>query len=297
MARNISFMWYMITMRWFSMDTIDLHTHSTFSDGTFTPLQLVKYAEEKGLKAFALTDHDTTEGVKEAKSIETNVEVISGVEISTRYDKKEIHIVGLYVNENDADLNKQLKYYREKRVTRNFEILEKLNSLGVNITIDDVKESCTGDVISRAHIAKALVSKGFVGSYTEAFDRYLGDNKCAYVPRETLNYEESMELITKAGGVPVLAHPLLYKMSDTNLENMMVKLRQKGLKAVEVYYSTHSNSDTQHIMAMANRVGLIYSGGSDFHGATKPKIDMGTGMGKLAVPYEILEKIRGERNG
>ena len=279
------------------MDTIDLHTHSTFSDGTFTPLQLVKYAEEKGLKAFALTDHDTTEGVKEAKSIETNVEVISGVEISTRYDKKEIHIVGLYVNENDADLNKQLKYYREKRVTRNFEILEKLNSLGVNITIDDVKESCTGDVISRAHIAKALVSKGFVGSYTEAFDRYLGDNKCAYVPRETLNYEESMELITKAGGVPVLAHPLLYKMSDTNLENMMVKLRQKGLKAVEVYYSTHSNSDTQHIMAMANRVGLIYSGGSDLHGATKPKIDMGTGMGKLAVPYEILEKIRGERNG
>ena len=279
------------------MDTIDLHTHSSFSDGTFTPLQLVKYAEEKGLKAFALTDHDTTEGVKEAKSIETNVEVISGVEISTRYDKKEIHIVGLYVNENDADLNKQLKYYREKRVTRNFEILEKLNSLGVNITIDDVKESCTGDVISRAHIAKALVSKGFVGSYTEAFDRYLGDNKCAYVPRETLNYEESMELITKAGGVPVLAHPLLYKMSDTNLENMMVKLRQKGLKAVEVYYSTHSNSDTQHIMAMANRVGLIYSGGSDFHGATKPKIDMGTGMGKLAVPYEILEKIRGERNG
>lgn len=287
----------MITMRWFSMDTIDLHTHSTFSDGTFTPLQLVKYAEEKGLKAFALTDHDTTEGIKEAKSIETNVEVISGVEISTRYDKKEIHIVGLYVNENDADLNKQLKYYREKRVTRNFEILEKLNSLGVDITIDDVKESCTGDVISRAHIAKALVSKGFVGSYTEAFDRYLGDNKCAYVPRETLNYEESMELITKAGGVPVLAHPLLYKMSDTNLENMMVKLRQKGLKAVEVYYSTHSNSDTQHIMAMANRVGLIYSGGSDFHGATKPKIDMGTGMGKLAVPYEILEKIRGERNG
>lgn len=279
------------------MDTIDLHTHSTFSDGTFTPSQLVKYAEEKGLKAFALTDHDTTEGVKEAKSIETNVEVISGVEISTRYDKKEIHIVGLYVNENDTDLNKQLKYYREKRVTRNFEILEKLNSLGVDITIDDVKESCTGDVISRAHIAKALVSKGFVGSYAEAFDRYLGDNKCAYVPRETLNYEESMELITKAGGVPVLAHPLLYKMSDTNLENMMVKLRQKGLKAVEVYYSTHSNSDTQHIMAMANRVGLIYSGGSDFHGATKPKIDMGTGMGKLAVPYEILEKIRGERNG
>lgn len=279
------------------MDTIDLHTHSTFSDGTFTPLQLVKYAEEKGLKAFAITDHDTTEGIKEAKSIETNVEVISGVEISTRYDKKEIHIVGLYVNENDADLNKQLKYYREKRVTRNFEILEKLNSLGVDITIDDVKESCTGDVISRAHIGKALVSKGFVGSYTEAFDRYLGDNKCAYVPRETLNYEESMELITKAGGVPVLAHPLLYKMSDTNLENMMVKLRQKGLKAVEVYYSTHSNSDTQHVMAMANRVGLIYSGGSDFHGATKPKIDMGTGMGKLAVPYEILEKIRGERNG
>ena len=279
------------------MDTIDLHTHSTFSDGTFTPLQLVKYAEEKGLKAFALTDHDTTEGIKEAKSIETNVEVISGVEISTRYDKKEIHIVGLYVNENDTDLNKQLKYYREKRVTRNFEILEKLNSLGVDITIDDVKESCTGDVISRAHIAKALVSKGFVGSYTEAFDRYLGDNKCAYVPRETLNYEESMELITKAGGVPVLAHPLLYKMSDTNLENMMVQLRQKGLKVVEVYYSTHSNSDTQHVMAMANRVGLIYSGGSDFHGATKPKIDMGTGMGKLAVPYEILEKIRGERNG
>ena len=121
--------------------------------------------------------------------------------------------------------------------------------------------------------------------------------KCMAGILPPMNYEESMELITKAGGVPVLAHPLLYKMSDTNLENMMVKLRQKGLKAVEVYYSTHSNSDTQHIMAMANRVGLIYSGGSDFHGATKPKIDMGTGMGKLAVPYEILEKIRGERNG
>ncbi len=279
------------------MDTIDLHTHSTFSDGTFTPSQLVRYAGEKGLKAFALTDHDTTEGVKEAKAVETDVEVISGVEISTVYDKKEIHIVGLYVNENDVDLNRQLKYYREKRVTRNLEILEKLNSLGVNITIDDVKESCTGDVISRAHIAKALASKGFVSSYSEAFDRYLGDNKCAYVPRETLNYAESMELVIKAGGVPVLAHPLLYKMSDTNLENMMVKLRQKGLKAVEVYYSTHNNSDIKHLMAMADRVGLVYSGGSDFHGATKPKIDMGTGMGKLAVPYEILEKIRGEKIG
>lgn len=187
----------MITMRWFSMDTIDLHTHSTFSDGTFTPLQLVKYAEEKGLKAFAITDHDTTEGIKEAKSIETNVEVISGVEISTRYDKKEIHIVGLYVNENDADLNKQLKYYREKRVTRNFEILEKLNSLGVDITIDDVKESCTGDVISRAHIAKALVSKGFVGSYTEAFDRYLGDNKCAMCLEKPLIMKKVWSLLQR----------------------------------------------------------------------------------------------------
>lgn len=279
------------------MDTIDLHTHSTFSDGTFTPAELVKYAEEKGLKAFALTDHDTTEGILEAKKVDTSTEVISGVEISTKYDKKEIHIVGLFLNERDADLNRQLKYYREKRVARNFEILEKLSKLEVNISIEDVRESCTGDVISRAHIAKALLAKGYVSSYQEAFDRYLGDGKSAYVPRETLDYEESIELISKAGGVAVLAHPLLYKMSDTNLENMLVKLKQKGLKAVEVYYSTHTPSDTEHLKAMAKRTGLLPSGGSDFHGATKPKIDLGTGLGKLAVPFEILEKLRGEKNG
>lgn len=279
------------------METIDLHTHSTFSDGTFTPSQLVEYAEKKGLKAFALTDHDTIEGVAEAKSVKSNVEVISGVEISTKYDKKEIHIVGLFVDEKSVDLNRQLKHYREKRVTRNFEIIERLNSLGVELTIEDVQECCTGDVISRAHIAKALTAKGYTGSYQEAFDRYLSEGKPAYVPRETLSCGESMELIAGAGGVPVLAHPFLYKMSGASIEKMLVQLKKQGLKGVEVYYSSHTSYETRRIKEMADRVGLLYSGGSDFHGSVKPKIDMGTGLGKLAVPYELLDKLRSEING
>lgn len=284
------------------MNLVDLHTHSTHSDGTFAPKELVRYAKEKGLTAIALTDHDTVSGAGEAKQAgkELGIEVISGVELSTDYSDIEIHIVGLFIDDKNEYLLKELEELRTKRNERNGNMINRLRELGIDINLDDVIECSGGKVISRAHIAKALVKKGYAGSINEAFERYIGAGKPAYIKRENLSWRKSFELIHNSGGVAVLAHPLQYKLGTKFLQQMLSDLSDGGLNAIEVYYSTHTSADIKYVKRLADMYGLAYSGGSDFHGENKPKLDLGCGYGKLEVREEILDnlkKLRGEING
>ena len=275
------------------MRYIDLHTHSTASDGTYTPSELVKYAAEKELAAIALTDHDTLDGVAEAKAAgeKYGVRVIAGAEFSTVYEKISLHIVGLFLPENSKKISERLEYMKNARLTRNDKMLANLREEGIEITMEELKENFPDRIISRAHIAQLMQKKGCVGSKNEAFDRYIGDKCKAYVEKESLTPEETVGLIKDAGGVSVWAHPLLCKLSDKNTEKMAERLKTYGLDAIEAYYPTHKPADTKYIKTIAQKYGLELSGGSDFHGSMKPGLDLGTGYGDLAVPYEVLEKL------
>lgn len=276
------------------MNTVDLHTHSTYSDGTFTPRELISYASKKELRAVALTDHDTLEGIPEAVHYggKYGVEVISGIEISTEYENNELHIVGLFVSNENAELVSALENLKRSRENRNIEMVEKLNQIGVNISYDNILKRADGGIVTRAHIAREIIANGYASSNNEVFDRYIGDHCQAYVKRSVMSWQDTLYLIAKAGGLPVLAHPLQYKLSERRLEMIVSDLASHGLAAIEAYYSTHSPSDIKYIKDLAKKNGLRLSGGSDFHGANKPKLDLGTGYGGLEVPYEVLDNLR-----
>jgi hypothetical protein len=274
---------------------IDLHTHTTFSDGTLTPTQLVEYASEKGLSAVAITDHDCTDGLREAKLCgeKVGVEVIPGIEISAEYENDELHIVGLFIDGDNAELNSILKELRDKRTARNKLVVEKFNELGIPLTYEEVEKTAEGAIITRAHFAKALLKNGYVTSVKEAFDRYIGDNKPAYIRRELPVWKDAIKFIRNAGGVAVLAHPLLYKLGQRRLETIIRDLALAGLTGIEAYYSTHTPSDVKYIKMIAQKYRLKLSGGSDYHGDNKPLLDLGTGYGNLVVPYEVLTELKG----
>ncbi len=276
------------------MNTVDLHTHSTCSDGTFTPKELVAYGKKKGLKAIALTDHDTLDGIPEALYYgeKFGIEVIPGIEISTEYENNELHIVGLFVSDESAELKSAIENLRESRKLRNIEMVEKLNNIGVNISYENVLKRAGGGIVTRAHIAGEVIASGYASSNNEVFERYIGKDKPAYIKRNLMPWQDTVYLIKNSGGLPVLAHPLLYKLSDRRLEMIVSDLANHGLYAIEAYYSTHSPAEIKYVKALAEKNGLKLSGGSDFHGANKPKIDLGTGYGSLQVPYEVLENLR-----
>ncbi|MDO5389201.1 MAG: PHP domain-containing protein [Clostridia bacterium] len=278
------------------MNNVDLHTHSLYSDGTFTPDEIVKYANEKGLRAIALTDHDTLSGINEAKTAgeKYGVEIIPGIEVSTEYDETEIHIVGLFVNEN-TEFNNALKELRESREKRNIQMVEKLNrETDIKIKYEDVLKRVEGGIVTRAHIAREIIDKGYASSNNEVFEKYIGKGKPGYVKRSVMDWRDTLKYIICSGGLPVLAHPLLYKISSKYLEKIIEELAEKGLAAVEAYYSTHSPSDVKYVKSLCVKYGLKISGGSDFHGSNKPKIDLGTGYGNLCVPYSVLEGLKEE---
>lgn len=280
------------------MKYIDLHVHSTVSDGTLTPTELVDRALEMGLSAFALTDHDTIRGVAEAKgradwhkSQGHNIEVYSGVEISAAYKERDIHILGLLVNENDEILDRILNNFLENRNRRNERMLEKFAEYGIELTMEDLTEDAPSAVITRAHFATALIKKGLVSSVQEAFEKYVGDNGPCYIPREYMSPEQAISSIKKAGGVPILAHPLLYNLPHDELYALVDRLKKAGLKGIEVYYSNNRGQDEVNVKALANHFGLVATGGSDFHGSVKPHIELGIGRGNLKIPYSVLENV------
>jgi predicted metal-dependent phosphoesterase TrpH len=274
---------------------IDLHIHTTESDGTLTPSQVVRYAKEKGLKAVAITDHDTIHGNEEAikEGVNEGVEVIPGVEISVDYSPGTMHMLGYFITTEDPILNEKLTLLQDSRADRNPRIIEKLNKLGLSLTYDEVVQVSGGGQVGRPHMAQVLMKKGYTKSIKEAFDKYLGKGAPAYLDKFRLSAVEAITMITDAGGIPVLAHPFtLYCKSSDELDALVEKLVNQGLQGLEVYYSEHDERKTSSYKLLAKRYNLAITGGSDFHGKNIKGIDLGTGRGKLKIPYTVLENLK-----
>lgn len=282
------------------MKAIDLHTHTCKSDGSYTPTELVDYAIEKNLAAIAITDHDSIEGLDEAVAHAAalkerglpSVEVIPGIEFSTKYGNQDVHIVGLYISYDRESFRKALDDFVNSRTGRNIKMCENLRSAGLDITYEKLLAMYPGAVITRAHYASYLVEHGYVKSRQDAFAKYLGDHTKYFVPREKVTPSQAVKLILKAGGVPILAHPPLYHMGNSRLESLVSSLKADGLMGIEVFYSTYNNQDVRDMQRLADQYDLLVSGGSDFHGANKPGLDLGCGYGKLYVPEDALLKIK-----
>nr|WP_245661962.1 PHP domain-containing protein [Melghirimyces thermohalophilus] len=247
------------------MDLLDLHVHTTASDGMFSPAAVVEMAKEKNLYGIAITDHDTVDGVKEAmaRGKELGIQVVPGVEISTVAHGKDIHMLGYFVDRTDEAFRLRLQEQREARQRRNELLLEKLNSLGISITMEEVraKKKDGKTNVGRPHFAEVLVEKGVVQSMNEAFDRYLGKDGAAYVITPRIHPEEAIHVIREAGGVPVLAHPGLYGEDE-----LVLHLAQQGLAGIEVNHPDHDDEMRARYREMARRFQLPTTGGSDFHG-------------------------------
>ena len=282
------------------MRAIDLHTHTSKSDGSYTPTELVDYAIEKNLAAVAITDHDSIEGLDEAVAHAAalkerglpSVEVIPGIEFSTKYEKQDVHIVGLYISYDGQAFQDALGGFVDSRINRNRKMCANLQGAGIDITYEKLLAMYPDAVITRAHYASYLLENGYVKSRQDAFARYLGDHTKYFVPREKVTPAQAVELIVKAGGVPILAHPPLYHMGNDRLDALVSFLKADGLMGIEVFYSTYSNQDVRDMQRLADKYELLVSGGSDFHGANKPGLDLGCGYGRLFVPEEALWKIK-----
>lgn len=288
------------------MNIVDLHVHSTRSDGSMTPAELVNYAAAKGLSAFALTDHDTTAGVEEAiqeakkhnLAIQENfekglmLEVIPGIELSTEYQGKDIHILGLYIDHHSPAFKEKIQEFVDSRILRNQKMCASLAADGIDISYEKLLAENPNAIITRSHYAKYLLNHGYTTSIKEAFDRYIGDHAKHFIPREKITPVQAVSLIHDAKGLAFLAHPTLYHMSNRNLETLIQQLKDAGLDGIEAVYSTYTQGEERQIRTLASKYGLLISGGSDFHGSIKPKLDLAVGYGRLFIPESILDAIK-----
>ncbi len=277
---------------------IDLHTHSTASDGSFSPEEIIQAAvkltsKENNPVFLSLTDHDTVSGIesfeKAASKYKDRLTAIPGIEISTDYHGVEIHILGYNIDQKNPLLLDKLKRYRDSRDSRNEKIIQKLQGIGIQISMEDIQPEKPGETIARPHIAKQLMKKKYVASVQEAFDKYLGNGKSCYVERIMPTPQEAITLIQHCGGTPVLAHLMLYtKLSSLQKNSMVRELKEAGLIGIETYHSSHSPIDEEYIKSLAKEWGLIETGGSDFHGRIKPDVSLFTGKGSMDIPETIL---------
>lgn len=276
------------------MNQIDLHTHTCRSDGSKTPTELIDYAIEKGLSVIAITDHDTVDALDEAIEYAKDkpITVIPGVELSTEFQGQDIHVVGLNIDYRADGFKDYLEEFVESRDLRNVKMCRLLTEAGMPMTYEELQEAYPGSVITRAHYARYMLSKGYTSYLKEAFERYIGDNSPYFVPREKITTTQGVELIVKAGGIPVLAHPLLYHMSWDRIQKLTDILKPAGLMAVEAIYTTNTNSDERETREFAAKNGLLISGGSDYHGEAKPRTDLGSGFGGLFVPEDVWDNLR-----
>ncbi|MFO7964403.1 MAG: PHP domain-containing protein [Desulfobacterales bacterium] len=278
---------------------VDLHIHTTASDGTFSPVEVLYHAEKIGLKAISITDHDTVSGVIEAQNsgISKRIGFLTGVEISADmapvFEAAEsCHILGYCIDPENPYLIQILRKLGDARKNRNPQIIEKLRALNFDITLEDVLSHSVQDQVGRPQIAEWLVKRNFVTSINEAFDKYLSRGRPAYVDKYRISSAEAIRLIRISGGIPVLAHPfLIHPDNPAVLENMIPVLKDMGLMGIEVFYSGHSPDMTDFLADIARRNNLLMTGGTDFHGTLTPDIQMGKGKGDLVVPYEIYEKL------
>lgn len=275
---------------------VDLHTHSTASDGTFSPAALMRAAKDAGLAAIALTDHDTFAGLPEARveAARQGVELVPGCELSLEYRGLPTHLLALFVDERPGHVVAELTRVREARAKRNDIMLEKLRSVGVRLDLADVARHASG-VLGRPHMAQAMLEAGVVKTFEEAFTRFLGRGGLAYVPKEKLSPPEAIAAVHADGGLAVLAHPYLLSQQPAQIGAMLEELAGLGLDGVEVFYTEHSEAYTALLTRLAARLGLLMSGGSDFHGAVKPGVSLGRGRGGLFVPGSLLDAMKDRR--
>ena len=278
------------------MAFIDLHTHSSASDGSLPPRELVAMAAQKGLAALALTDHDTLDGLPEAQKAGAlyGVDVVPGVELSVADGERSVHLVGLFLPDVPGPLAEALASLRNRRHDRNRRILDKLRQCGISIEYDTVRALARGTV-GRPHIAQAMLDAGAVTSFKEAFSRYLGSHGRAYVPKDKLALPQAIALLHDEGGIAVLAHPYILGLAGGALADTLERYRDAGLDAIEAFYAEHSQAQTLEYLALARRFGLGVSGGSDFHGAAKPDIELGRGRGNLRIDISVLDLLRARR--
>jgi predicted metal-dependent phosphoesterase TrpH len=276
---------------------IDLHTHSTCSDGSLTPAALAAAAAELKLEAVALTDHDTTAGVADfmAAAQAAGVRGLAGIEISAEHHPGAMHMLGYFFDPAHVGLQQDLVRLRQGRSERNRQILDKLRVLGIELTWDEVHALAGGDVVGRPHFAQALIKRGHVKDKDEAFAKFLARGRPAYAERFRLSPAESIRMIRSAGGVPVLAHPCSLKLGQKQLRALLMELRTAGLEGLEVYHSEHHPNQTRLYHRLATELGLVMTGGSDFHGALMPDIKLGRGFGGLRVPADLLPKLEARR--
>ena len=274
------------------MSRIDLHIHSTASDGTCTPAEIAALAARQGLAAVALTDHDTVLGYPELAEAAASLglETVPGIEISTKYGGA-VHILGYYIDPHSPALEPVLNWVVHDRDERNEKMCALMAADGLPVSYEDMKRRF-GEVIGRPHFADILVELGLASSVRDAFDRYVEKGQKYYLPRNFLSIERSIEIIREAGGVPVLAHPFQYKLDDAGLRELIEHCMESGLQGMECRYSGYSVEQSKYLGRLAEEYGLIKTGGSDFHGENKKHISIGTGTGALEVPYQYLEKLR-----
>jgi len=280
------------------MNLIDLHTHSTASDGSYAPAEVVRLAKEGGLAAVALTDHDTIDGVAEAVAAgeKYGVEVIPGVEISARFPGGSMHILGLYIDYTNGHLDERLAVLKRARAERNPQIIAKLNAMGIPISMAQVEAISGGGQVGRPHIARALLEAGFVSNIQQAFDIYLRKGGKAYAGKFRFPQEEAIAMIRDVQGVPVLAHPFTLGLGSAfALRHLLLELKNLGLAGLEVYYSEHTPEQEALYLKLARELDLLITGGSDYHGANKPEITLGSMPSQARLTYDLVTALKSWR--
>ena len=273
---------------------VDMHIHSIESDGTYTPEEIIFRAMKNNVVALAITDHDTVAGVKRGREVaqKFQMEFIEGIEVSCNEEDLEVHVLGYYLNLEDEEFLAELRELEEARDKRNRKIIEKFEKIGIIIDIEELKSFAPGNIISRLHFANYLLEKGIVLSKNEAFDKYLGKHGIAYVPKENFPPERAVKMIKKNGGFVSLAHPKLITLNDEKLNDLIMRLKECGLDALESQYSSFSKSEKQKYKKLAKKYGLLITGGSDFHGGNREGVD----IGDAGLEYSQLEAIKKKLN-
>lgn len=257
---------------------IDLHSHTTASDGSMTPTELVRHAKEVGLSALGISDHDTVGGLDEATAAaaEAGIELVPCIEISVDYPQGEFHLLGYYVDYHNPDFLGRIQYLQDNRVNRNGVMVRKMQELGFDITMEEILAESGGGQVGRPHMGRALMKKGYVSSVQEAFDKYLADGKPLHVPKVKLSPAEAIDLVHQAGGVAVVAHPKYMEYAtEAELAAELARLKECGLDGLECYYSQHSEAETAQYLRLAERLGFLTTAGSDYHGVSKPDVPLG----------------------
>lgn len=272
----------------------DLHIHSIFSDGTFTPTEIIKSAEKSGLKAVALCDHNTTDGLEEFLSSGENspVTAIAGAEFSVDYNGIELHLLGLFLpKESFEKFSRLTKCANEHKEKSNLELIEALKSANIHLDYEEIKSKTPKGQVNRSHFAQVMMEKGYINSIAEGFETYLSKKSGFYREPKRISALEIINLIDTLGGAPILAHPFL-NLNENQLREFLPLAKSSGLIGMECFYSTFTDDETALSLKLAKEFNILPSGGSDFHGYKKPDIELGVGKGNLKVPFEWAEAIK-----